>query len=61
MYDTSRQLKIGFSKVENGSDIILSSTGLRPKVYSLQYVSVKMLKEINQRLRIININLKKMK
>ena len=61
MYDTSRESKIGFWKVESGSDSILSSTGNRPKVYFLQYLSPKMLKDINKRLRVINIEMRKMK
>ena len=48
MYDASRESKVGFWKIETGSDAILSSTGIRPKVYSLQYVRAKMLRDINK-------------
>ena len=55
MYNTSRESKVGYWKIETGSDRILSSTGIRPKVYSLQYVPTKVLKDITKRLKIINI------
>ena len=61
MYDASRESKVGFWKIEIGSDTILLSTGVRPKVYSLQYMQAKMLREINERLKIINIEMRKMK
>ena len=61
MYDASKESKVGFWKIETGSDTILSSTGIRPKVYSLQYVQAKMLRDINERLKIINIEMRKMK
>ena len=58
MYDASRESKVGYLKIETGSDRILSSAGIRPKVYSLQFVSNKVLKDINKRLKIINIEMK---
>ena len=61
MYDGSKESKVGYWKIETGSDTILSSAGIRPKVYSLQYVSAKILKEINKRLVTMNKELKKMK
>ena len=61
MYDGSKESKVGYWKIETGSDTILSSAGIRPKVYSLQYVSAKILKEINKRLITMNKELKKMK
>ena len=61
MYDTSRESKVGFWKIETGSDTILSSTGIRPKVYSLQYVPTKVLKDFNKRFKIINIEMKKVR
>ena len=61
MYDASRESKVGYWKIETGSDTILSSTGIRPKVYSLQFVSTKILIEINKRLITMNMKLKKMK
>ena len=61
MHDVSRDSKVGYWKIETGSDTILSSTGIRPKVYSLQHISAKMLKEINEKIKIMNIKLKRMK
>ena len=49
MRDTSRESKVGFWKIETGSDKILSSVGVRPKVYSLQYIKAKMFKEIQKK------------
>lgn len=54
MRDTSRESKVGFWKIETGSDKILSSVGVRPKVYSLQYIKAKMFKEIQKKLKILN-------
>ena len=61
MRDTSRESKVGFWKIETGSDRILSSAGVRPKVYSLQYVTAKMLQDIEKKVKKLNIKMKRQK